>query len=60
MISTLISRGALAVVVFFVTAVAKPVMGQDPYLLVFTGLGGDPVYSERFTEWGSAPRAFMG
>ncbi len=60
MISTLISRGALAVVVFFVTAVAKPVMGQDPYLLVITGLGGDPVYSERFTEWGSALVATAG
>jgi hypothetical protein len=38
----------------FVTAVAPPVTGQDTHILVITGLGGDPAYSERFMEWGSA------
>ena len=37
-----------------VTAVAPPVTGQDTHILVITGLGGDPAYSERFMEWGSA------
>ena len=62
MISPVISRGTLAVVMFFASALAQPVMGQyqDPYLLVITGLGGDPVYSERFTEWGSALVATAG
>ena len=54
MISPVIRRGSLAIVTFFATAVAQPLKGQDPHLLVITGLGGDPLYSERFTEWGSA------
>ena len=44
----------------FVTAAAPPVMGQDTHILVITGLGGDPVYSERFMEWGSALVAAAG
>ena len=50
----MISRGALAITMLFVTAVAPPVTGQDTHILVITGLGGDPAYSERFMEWGSA------
>ena len=50
----MISRGALAIAVLFVTAAAPPVTGQDTHILVITGLGGDPAYSERFMEWGSA------
>ena len=50
----MISRGALAIAMLFVTAAAPPVTGQDTHILVITGLGGDPAYSERFMEWGSA------
>ena len=50
----MISRGALAITMLFVTAMAPPVTGQDTHILVITGLGGDPAYSERFMEWGSA------
>ncbi len=50
----MISRGALAITMLLVTAVAPPVSGQDTHILVITGLGGDPAYSERFMEWGSA------
>ena len=50
----MISRGALAITMLLVTAVAPPVTGQDTHILVITGLGGDPAYSERFMEWGSA------
>ena len=60
MISPMISRGALAIAMLFVTAAAPPVMGQDTHILVITGLGGDPVYSERFMEWGSALVAAAG
>ncbi len=49
----MIFRGTLATVMLFVTAV-QPVFGQDTHVLVITGLGGDPVYSERFLEWGVA------
>ncbi len=48
------SRGALAIVMLFVTGAVRPISGQDTHLLVITGLGGDPVYSERFQEWGGA------
>jgi len=44
----------------FVTAAAPPVMGQDTHILVITGLGGDPAYSERFMEWGGALVAAAG
>ena len=55
MISPVMSRGTLGIVLLLAaTAAARPVAGQDPHLLVITGLGGDPLYSERFTEWGSA------
>ena len=56
----MISRGTLAIAMLFVTAAAPPVMGQDTHILVITGLGGDPVYSERFMEWGSALVAAAG
>lgn len=48
------SRGALAIVLLFVAGAVRPISGQDTHLLVVTGLGGDPVYSERFQEWGGA------
>ena len=39
----------------FVMAAAQPVAGQDnTHLLVITGLGGDPAYSQKFLELGSA------
>ena len=60
MISPVISRGTLAIAMLFVTAAAPPVMGQDTHILVITGLGGDPAYSERFMEWGSALIAAAG
>ena len=60
LISPVISRGTLAIAMFFVTAAAPPVMGQDTHILVITGLGGDPAYSERFMEWGSALVAAAG
>jgi len=60
-ISPVISRSALAIVMLFATAAAPPVlMGQDPHILVITGLGGDPAYSERFREWGGALVAAAG
>ncbi len=60
LISRVISWGPLAIVIPLVMAAAQPVMGQDTHLLVITGLGGDPVYSERFMEWGSALVAAAG
>ena len=53
-IAPLISWGTLTVVTVFATVVAQPAMGQDTHILVVTGLGGAPEYSERFREWGSA------
>ena len=54
----MISRSTLAVLILFLTSAAQPVLGQisgqDTYVLVITGLGGDPAYSERFMEWGGA------
>ena len=50
----MISRGTLATVLLFVTAVVPPVSGQDTHILVITGLGGAPAYSEQFREWGGA------
>ena len=45
----------------FWMAAAHPVAGQDnTHLLVITGLGGDPAYSERFMELGSALVAAAG
>ena len=54
MISPVTSWGTLAIVIPLVTAAAQPAMGQDTHILVITGLGGDPAYSERFMEWGGA------
>ena len=56
----MIPRGTLAIAMLFVTAAAPPVMGQDTHILVITGLGGDPAYSKRFMEWGSALVAVAG
>jgi hypothetical protein len=56
----MVSRGTLAIAMLFVTAAAPPVMGQDTHILVITGLGGDPAYSERFMEWGGALVAAAG
>ena len=51
----MIPRGTAAAVIFFVMAAAQPIAGQDDtHLLVITGLGGDPAYSEKFMELGSA------
>lgn len=50
----MISRSALAGVLLSVTAAVQPLNGQNTHVLVITGLGGDPVYSERFQEWGGA------
>ncbi len=51
----MISRGTAALVVLFVAAAVQPAAGQDDtHLLVITGLGGDPAYSERFMEWGGS------
>ena len=45
----------------FVMAAAQPLAGQDNiHLLVITGLGGDPAYSEKFMELGSALVATAG
>ena len=48
------SRGVLVTAMLFVTAAVRPVLGQDTHVLVITGLGGDPAYSEQFREWGAA------
>lgn len=37
--------------------VATPVTAQQTHLLVVAGIGGDPAYTERFLEWGTAIRA---
>ncbi len=50
----MMSRGALATVMLFVTLVVRPVFAQDTHVLVITGLGGAPEYSEQFREWGGA------
>ena len=34
-------------------AAPSPAAGQEPHLLVVTGLGGAPEYQARFAEWGS-------
>jgi len=47
-------RGALATAIFLATAVAQPVLGQEPHILVVTGIGGGQEYTERFQEWGGA------
>ena len=44
---------AFAVAVLVATSAVQPARGQDPHLLVITGLGGDPEYSGRFQEMGS-------
>ncbi len=50
----MISRGALASAILLATAAVQPILGQDPYILVVTGIGGGQEYSERFREWGGA------
>lgn len=50
----MISRGVLAGVLLLVTAAVQPLIGQSTHVLVITGLGGAPVYRERFQEWGRA------
>ena len=48
----MISRGTLAIVMLFAMAGVRPVLGQGTHVLVINGLGGDPEFRERFTEWG--------
>jgi len=48
----MISRGSVAIVMLMVTAAVQPVLGQDTHVLVITGLGGDPEFREKFSEWG--------
>ena len=55
----MISR-ATVVVMVIVTAVVQPVLGQDTHVLVITGLGGDPEFRERFSEWGGTLVAALG
>jgi hypothetical protein len=54
----MISRGTLAGVLLLGTALAPPVFspifGQSTHVLVITGLGGDPTYTEQFQTWGGA------
>ena len=48
----MISRGTVAIVMLMATAAGHPVLGQDTHVLVITGLGGDPEFREKFSEWG--------
>jgi tetratricopeptide (TPR) repeat protein len=50
----MISRGTVAIVMLMATAAGHPVLGQDTHVLVITGLGGDPEFREKFSEWGGA------
>ena len=48
----MISRATVVIVMLIVTAAVQPVLGQDTHVLVITGLGGDPEFREKFSEWG--------
>ncbi len=48
----MISRGTVVIVMLMVTAAVQPVPGQDTHVLVITGLGGNPEFREKFSEWG--------
>ena len=48
----MISRGTVAIVMLMATAAGHPVLSQDTHVLVITGLGGDPEFREKFSEWG--------
>ena len=56
----MISRRTVAMVMLMVTAGVQPILGQDTHVLVITGLGGDPEYRERFSEWGGTLVAALG
>ena len=47
----MISRGAVATMMLLVTAAVQPVCGQDTHVLIITGLGGDPEFRQKFSEW---------
>ncbi|MCH7890011.1 MAG: caspase family protein [Gemmatimonadetes bacterium] len=49
----MIFRVTVAIVMLMVTAAVPPVLGQDTHVLVITGLGGNPEFREKFSEWGS-------
>ena len=48
----MIFRGTVASVMLILTAAIQPVLGQDTYVFVITGLGGDPEFREKFSGWG--------
>ena len=48
----MIFRGAVAIVMLMVAAAVQPVLGQDTYVFVITGLCGDTEFREKFSEWG--------
>lgn len=48
------ARGALTVALSGLLVVAAPLLGQSTHVVVVTGLGGSPAFSERFAEWGGA------
>ncbi len=50
----MISRGTMAGLMLMVTAAVQPALGQDPHVLIITGLGGDQEFREKFSEWGGA------
>jgi hypothetical protein len=50
----MIARGTLAGLMLLITAAVQPVLGQDPHVLIITGLGGDAEYREKFSKWGGA------
>ena len=47
----MISRSALAAMMLLMTAAVQPVCGQDTHILIITGLGGDPEFRQKFSEW---------
>jgi hypothetical protein len=47
----MISRSALAAMMLLMTAAVQPVCGQDTHVLIITGLGGDPEFRQKFSEW---------
>ena len=47
----MISRSAVATMLLLVTAAVQPVCGQDTHVLIITGLGGDPEFRQKFSEW---------
>ena len=49
----MISRSAVATMMLLVTAAVQPVCGQDTHVLIITGLGGDPEFRQKFSEWSS-------